>query len=144
MAISPYESHLDPRLYPTSNPGAPPTAAYCPARVGMLLGGSATPHGAVVGVGGVPGLAFGGGKYRCPGRHFAEAELTVLTSLLLLRYDWELLPRPGPGGGSAAGKQAETAPGDPAGLLPPPNLCKLVGIKVPLGPCWVEYQRRAS
>ncbi len=58
VAISPYESHLDPRLY-----GAD-AAAFNPGRRGMELGGSRAVHAAVPGVGGVPGLAFGGGKYR--------------------------------------------------------------------------------
>ncbi len=38
---------------------------YLRRREGMHLGGSTAAHAAVVGVGGVPGLAFGGGKYRC-------------------------------------------------------------------------------
>lgn len=37
----------------------------------MQLGGSTAAHAAVVGVGGVPGLAFGGGKYRCGARERA-------------------------------------------------------------------------
>ncbi|KAL4421354.1 hypothetical protein ABPG75_010645 [Micractinium tetrahymenae] len=153
VAISPYSSHLDPRLY------CQQPAAFDPDREGMQLGGSSAPHAAVVGVGGVPGLSFGGGKYRCPGRYFAEAELSLITSLLLLLFDWQLLPREASaaaGGtaktntaGTAAGGTAGTAavqqsgpPGDPAGLLPPPDLRKLVGIKVPAGPCWVQYSRR--
>ena len=163
VAISPYQSHLDPRLYPEA------PASYNPAREGMQLGagGSAAQHSAAVpGAGGVPGLSFGGGKYRCPGRFFAEAELALVISLLLLLFDWQLLPREPPaafpssggsggGGGSSrsAGSQpssssqhdaAVSAPGDPAGLLPPPDLLKLVGIKVPAGPCWVQYRRRGS
>ncbi|PRW32663.1 24-hydroxycholesterol 7-alpha-hydroxylase [Chlorella sorokiniana] len=163
VAISPYESHLDSRLYQDA------PAAYNPGRDGMHLGGSTAAHAAVVGVGGVPGLAFGGGKYRCPGRYFAEAELALIASLLLLLFDWRLLPREGAAAhaadqaqqhkagtaeaitaGTAAGAAAAAAaataahapPGDPAGLLPPPDLRKLVGIKVPAGPCWVQYERR--
>lgn len=184
-----------------------PTIYPACCREGMRLGGSTAAHAAVVGVGGVPGLAFGGGKYRCgarecaiyvlnsaatwfrawgccwvaagllrlprplcpntlcarhvpqlplalflcrcPGRYFAEAELALIASLLLLLFDWRLLPRQSGAAGAAAaapgsGTSAATpaAPGDPAGLLPPPDLRKLVGIKVPAGPCWVEYQRR--
>lgn len=107
---------------------------------------------------------------RCPGRYFAEAELALIASLLLLLFDWRLLPRDeaaeqaaskaqqrtagsagtaggtaaaAAGSGAAAAEAASSiAPGDPAGLLPPPDLRKLVGIKVPAGPCWVQYQRR--
>ena len=153
VAISPYQSHLDPRLYPEA------PARYNPAREGIqLAGGGTAQHGAAIpGVGGVPGLSFGGGKYRCPGRFFAEAELALVTSLLLLLFDWQLLPReaaaPSGGGSGSRGadskpgsssQQAASVPGDPAGLLPPPDLQKLVGIKVPAGPCWVQYRRRGS
>lgn len=105
---------------------------------------------------------------RCPGRYFAEAELALIASLLLLLFDWRLLPcgeaaehasskaqqrtagsagtaggTAGAAAGAAAAEAANSiAPGDPAGLLPPPDLRKLVGIKVPAGPCWVQYQRR--
>jgi hypothetical protein len=157
VAISPYQSHLDPRLYPQA------PASYNPARAGIQLeGGGASQHSAAIpGVGGVPGLSFGGGTYRCPGRFFAEAELALVTSLLLLLFDWQLLPHEaaaasGSGGGSSRGADIKPsssssqqavpvpAPGDPAGLLPPPDLLKLVGIKVPAGPCWVQYRRRGS
>lgn len=123
----------------------------------MRLGGSTTMHAAVTGVGGLPGLAFGGGTYRCPGRNFAEAELALAASLLLLLFELELLPRDGEGPGGAAARRAAAAdgapaagaasgafPGDPQGLLPPPDLRKLVGIKVPAAPCWVQYRRRRS
>ena len=255
VAISPFESHLDPRLYggppgpdifdPTRCAAAAPTAGAgawggcgslrlrpnrgsartplhsvnaahqlsvlpsprhtMPAcRDGMRLGGSTAPHAAVVGVGGLPGLSFGGGKYRracgaglggcraaallllpccpccpsihlpvhlfnhcdvighhplrcplrCPGRYFAEAELALAAATLLLLFDFRLLPReaaaaPGAGLATAAAAAAApgagaAAPGDPAGLLPPPDLRKLVGIKVPRRPCWVEFQRRCA
>lgn len=106
VAISPYASHLDSRLFSPQHP-----TTYDPQRDGMRLGGTSTAHAAVVGVGGVPGLSFGGGKYRCPGRYFAESELALVTSLLLLLYKWELLPRETPpagaaGTGAAAGSTA--------------------------------------
>jgi hypothetical protein len=37
-----------------------------------------------------------------------------------------------------------TAPGDPSGLLPPLDLRRLVGLKVPAGPCWVRFTRRSA
>ena len=118
----------------------------------MRLGGSTAVHGAVVGMGGVAGVSFGGGKYRCPGRYFAEAELALVTSLLLLLFDWQLLPRGQQGAAAPAPAAAAltsasraqqrqqqrrlaSVPGDPGGLLPPPDLHKLVGIKVPAEPC---------
>lgn len=113
-----------------------------------------------MGVNGIAGLSFGGGKYRCPGRSFAETELALITSLLLLCFDWQLLPReataagkgqarpppqPQPPAAGGAGQQQQpqqAVPGDPGRLLPPPDLKKLVGIKIPSGPCWVQYKRR--
>ena len=85
--------------------------------------------------------------------------MALIASLLLLLYDWRMLPREGDAGEGPAGAGAQQvsggkqqgggeaaaaggAPGDPAGLLPPPNLRKLVGIKVPAGPCWVQFERR--
>lgn len=58
VALSPYTSHQDARLYGSE------ASSYDPDRTGMLFGGSTLPHAAVVGVGGLAGLSFGGGKYR--------------------------------------------------------------------------------
>ena len=95
----------------------------------------------------------------CPGRHFAEAELSLLLALLVLLYDWQLLPGEHDSSGSGNGShgsgvgsssrgsgahcRAAAAPGDPGGLLAPPDLRKLVGIKVPAGPCWAQATRRS-
>lgn len=81
---------------------------------------------------------------RCPGRYFAEAELALIASTLLLLYDWHLLPCKAEGGKAAAGggEVGKGAPGDPDGRLPMPDLLKLVGVKVPAGPCWVQFERR--
>lgn len=94
MAISPYESHMDPRLFwpcPAAfNPLRPPIGDNPHARGGQqpasapsasatggerrLADGKAEsrpgpcgpgPLGRVPGVHGVAGLAFGGGRYRC-------------------------------------------------------------------------------
>ena len=62
LAVSPYESHLDERLF-----GAD-AGAYNPERPALRLGG-----GSVPGVGGLPGLVFGGGRYRR-----ASASLSLL------------------------------------------------------------------
>lgn len=53
LAVSPYESHMDERLF-----GAD-AAAYNPERPALRLA-----DGSVPGVGGLPGLVFGGGRYR--------------------------------------------------------------------------------
>lgn len=38
--------------------------------------------------------AFGHGRYACPGRFFASAELKILLAYLILNYDIETLPQP--------------------------------------------------
>lgn len=147
VAISPYESHLDPRLYDDA-------LSYNPHRNGMMLDTN-TPtscsnsmRSSVIGVGGLAGLSFGGGKYRCPGRSFAEMELAMLISIILVRYDVHLVSgryHDGFRGFDTAATRGSTRyPGDESGLLPPPDISKLVGIKVPKGACWVEVQRRSS
>jgi cytochrome P450 len=37
-------------------------------------------------------LGFGCGSHACPGRFFAEAEVKVILSFLLINYDWKLAP----------------------------------------------------
>lgn len=37
-------------------------------------------------------LAFGYGKFACPGRFFAANEIKLILCHLLLKYDWELVP----------------------------------------------------
>lgn len=97
--------------------------------------------------------------HRCPGRYFAELEVGLLLGLLLTKFDFTLrsttgsagggaAARPAPAstaaahGGSVCGSVCSSAPSDPGGLLPPPELKKLVGLKVPSGPCWVRFARR--
>ena len=140
VMICPYLSHTDPRLY--ENPGA-----FDPGRVGASLPGAQNRnvHSAAAGVGGLAGLAFGGGKFRCPGRAFAEMELGVTAGLILAGLDVKLdinntnWRSDGDGDG---GVDVQGSAGDPKGLLPPPDITKLVGIKVPAGPCWVKVRRR--
>ncbi|GAB4813829.1 hypothetical protein N2152v2_000875 [Parachlorella kessleri] len=161
VALSPYTSHQDPRLF------GPTASQFDPDRDGMLFGGSHNPHAAVVGVGGLAGLSFGGGKYRCPGRHFAEVEVGLLLGLLLTRFKFQLVGAdpviqascssggsgndgakngsegPDSGSGQEGSVGSECWPGDPGGLLPPCDMTRLVGLKVPAGPCWVRFERRA-
>ena len=107
---------------------------------------------------------------RCPGRHFAEVEVGLLLGLLLTRFKFCLVGA-GPCGGDSSstsssgvfGKDRATNgsdapgggstqeglkcsgrwPGDPQGLLPPCDMTRLVGLKVPARPCWVRFERRA-
>jgi hypothetical protein len=51
-------------------------------------------------------------------------------------------PVNGDAAGAPGGTSKGGAPGDPHGLLPPLDLRRLVGLKVPAGPCWVRFERR--
>ncbi|KAM6185573.1 24-hydroxycholesterol 7-alpha-hydroxylase [Rhynchocyon petersi] len=64
-------------------------------------------------------IAFGSGKYQCPGRWFALLELQTLIILLLYKYDCGLL--------------------DP---LPKQTFHHLVGVQQPEGECRIEYKQR--
>jgi 24-hydroxycholesterol 7alpha-hydroxylase len=152
VMICPWITHLDPRLYEDQ------PEVFNPYRQGAALptlGTSDTHtvnrdlHGVAAGVGGLAGLAFGGGKFRCPGRSFAEMELGLVVGMILDELEIELNEREkekgsdkenGVGIDGAAGSAA--SPGDPHGLLPAPDVRRLVGIKVPDGPCWVRVRQR--
>jgi 24-hydroxycholesterol 7alpha-hydroxylase len=149
VMICPCISHLDPRLYDDQ------PEVFNPLRQGAALPLPSTLtksscdsdsilnrelHGTAAGVGGLAGLAFGGGKFRCPGRSFAEMELGLVVGLVLDELEMELVKavekkKEGKSGGGVS-------PGDPHGLLPKPDVRRLVGIKVPEGPCWVRIRHR--
>lgn len=56
LAVSPYESHHDPRFF------QPQPARYDPTRGGLQCPGSSLHE--VPGISGIAGLVFGGGRYR--------------------------------------------------------------------------------
>lgn len=64
-------------------------------------------------------MAFGGGRYQCPGRWFALMEIQMFAALILYKYEFTLL--------------------DP---VPKESPLHLVGTQQPLGPCKVEYKSR--
>lgn len=64
-------------------------------------------------------LAFGTGKYQCPGRWFALSEIQVFIILMLYKYDCSLL--------------------DP---LPKESCLHLTGVQQPEGPCRIEFKQR--
>ncbi|XP_041044263.1 24-hydroxycholesterol 7-alpha-hydroxylase isoform X4 [Carcharodon carcharias] len=64
-------------------------------------------------------MAFGGGRYQCPGRWFALLEIQMFAALIFHKYEFTLL--------------------DP---LPKESPLHLVGTQQPLGPCRVEYKCR--
>ncbi|XP_064217063.1 24-hydroxycholesterol 7-alpha-hydroxylase isoform X2 [Aotus nancymaae] len=64
-------------------------------------------------------MAFGGGKFQCPGRWFALLEIQMCIILILYKYDCSLL--------------------DP---LPKQSSLHLVGVPQPEGQCRIEYKQR--
>ncbi|XP_048477125.1 24-hydroxycholesterol 7-alpha-hydroxylase-like, partial [Rhincodon typus] len=64
-------------------------------------------------------LAFGGGRYQCPGRWFALLEIQMFAALILHKYEFTLL--------------------DP---VPKESQLHLVGTQQPAAPCRVEYKYR--
>eukprot|EP01023_Acetabularia_acetabulum_P006334 TRINITY_DN12647_c0_g1_i1.p1 TRINITY_DN12647_c0_g1~~TRINITY_DN12647_c0_g1_i1.p1 ORF type:complete len:506 (+),score=46.06 TRINITY_DN12647_c0_g1_i1:52-1569(+) len=66
VAICPYISHQDPLLYVDVDP-----SLYNPERDPIAIDAGA-------GVQGTAGLAFGGGKYRCPGRSYAFMQISLV------------------------------------------------------------------
>jgi hypothetical protein len=57
------------------------------------------------------GLAFGGGSYRCPGRFFAEMEVSLIVQLLLWRYSLRLVSERDAAPGRAEGPPLSTEGG---------------------------------
>uniref|UniRef100_D4AE09 Cytochrome P450, family 39, subfamily a, polypeptide 1 n=1 Tax=Rattus norvegicus TaxID=10116 RepID=D4AE09_RAT len=64
-------------------------------------------------------MAFGGGKFQCPGRWFALLEIQLCIILVLYKYECSLL--------------------DP---LPKQSSLHLVGVPQPAGKCRIEYKQR--
>ncbi|XP_032196058.1 24-hydroxycholesterol 7-alpha-hydroxylase isoform X2 [Mustela erminea] len=64
-------------------------------------------------------LAFGSGKYQCPGRWFALLQIQICIILILYKYDCSLL--------------------DP---LPKQSPLHLVGVQQPEGQCRIEFKQR--
>ncbi|XP_007934362.1 24-hydroxycholesterol 7-alpha-hydroxylase [Orycteropus afer afer] len=64
-------------------------------------------------------LAFGSGKYQCPGRWFALLEIQICVILTLYKYDCTLLDS-----------------------LPKQSFLHLVGVQQPEGQCRIEYKQR--
>ena len=63
LAVSPYESHHDARFF------HPNPEDYNPTREGLQCPDSNLHE--VPGIGGIAGLVFGGGRYRCTSLYFA-------------------------------------------------------------------------
>jgi len=97
LAIMPLAIHMDPRYFPDR------PWAFDPERAAWDWAGRQGAMRRVPGPRGLAGCVFGGGEYRCPGRFFAEAELTLLALIILSSCKFTLPP---PAAGAAAGAGA--------------------------------------
>eukprot|EP00898_Chlorokybus_atmophyticus_P009269 jgi/Chlat1/972/Chrsp108S01389 len=122
LALSPALAHVDPRMF------GPDADDFRPDR---WLGGETASLGPGV------GFAFGGGKYRCPGRYFAEMEVALFTALMLYTYDIELIP-------NSNINTTSTFASDAKSFLPPVDASRLVGVQHPAGPCLARIRKRRT
>ncbi|XP_063298124.1 24-hydroxycholesterol 7-alpha-hydroxylase [Pelobates fuscus] len=104
LMLSPYWLHRDPKKFPEPEAFRPERWKKANLEKNVFLDGF---------------VAFGGGKYQCPGRWFALMEIHMLVILMLSRYEFQLL--------------------DP---FPKQSNLHLVGTQQPDGPCRVTYKLR--
>ncbi|XP_063771292.1 24-hydroxycholesterol 7-alpha-hydroxylase [Pseudophryne corroboree] len=105
LMLSPYWLHRDPKRFPEPEKFRPERWNRANIEKNVFLDGF---------------VAFGGGKYQCPGRWFALMEIHMLVVLILYKFDFQLL--------------------DP---FPKESNLHLVGTQQPDGPCRVLYKQRA-
>ncbi|KAM4772597.1 24-hydroxycholesterol 7-alpha-hydroxylase-like [Rhinophrynus dorsalis] len=104
LMLSPYWVHRDPDRFPEPEMFRPERWKKANLEKNYFLDGF---------------VAFGGGKYQCPGRWFALMEIHMIVILMLYKYEFHLL--------------------DP---VPKQSNLHLVGTQQPDGPCRVRYQQR--
>ncbi|KAM9316388.1 24-hydroxycholesterol 7-alpha-hydroxylase [Gastrophryne carolinensis] len=104
LMLSPFWLHRDPKHFPEPETFKPERWKKANLEKNAFLDGF---------------VAFGGGKYQCPGRWFALMEIHMLVVLFLYKYEFQLL--------DAVPKQS--------------NL-HLVGTQQPDRPCLVQYRLR--
>ncbi|XP_063079822.1 24-hydroxycholesterol 7-alpha-hydroxylase [Engraulis encrasicolus] len=104
LMVSPYWAHRNPEYFPDPEEFIPERWEQADLVKNVFLEGF---------------VAFGGGKYQCPGRWYAIMELHMFVALILYKFDFTLL--------------------DP---LPKPSSLHLVGTQQPDGPCKVDYRHR--
>ncbi|XP_069584306.1 24-hydroxycholesterol 7-alpha-hydroxylase [Ranitomeya imitator] len=104
LMLSPYWLHRDPKHFPEPNMYRPERWKKANLEKNVFLDGF---------------VAFGGGKFQCPGRWFALMEIQMLLVLMLHKYEFQLL--------------------DP---VPRESNLHLVGTQQPDGPCRVTFKLR--
>ncbi|KAG9282537.1 24-hydroxycholesterol 7-alpha-hydroxylase [Astyanax mexicanus] len=102
--LSPYWAHRDPKYFPDPEDFKPERWEKADLAKNVFLEGF---------------VAFGGGKYQCPGRWYAIMELHLFVTLILYKFRFTIL--------------------DP---VPKPSPLHLVGTQQPDEPFRVEYIHR--
>ena len=106
LMVSPYWAHRSESLFPDAD-------SFVPSRWNQTGGKEkSTPTNKFI--------AFGGGRYKCPGRLFAMMEMQMFVSVLLCRFDMELVEKKVP--------------------LPSPQ--HVVGVPHPRSQCYVKMYNR--
>ncbi|XP_044146569.1 24-hydroxycholesterol 7-alpha-hydroxylase isoform X1 [Bufo gargarizans] len=105
LMLSPYWLHRDPKYFPEPEIFRPERWKKANLEKNVFLDGF---------------VAFGGGKFQCPGRWFALMEIQMILALMLYKYEFQLL--------------------DP---FPKQSTLHLVGTQQPEGPCRVRFKQRA-
>nr|XP_006625743.1 PREDICTED: 24-hydroxycholesterol 7-alpha-hydroxylase isoform X1 [Lepisosteus oculatus] len=104
LMLSPFWAHRNPEFFPEPEEYKPERWKKADLEKNVFLEGF---------------VAFGGGKYQCPGRWYALMEIHMFVALALYKYEFTLL--------------------DP---LAKPSSLHLVGTQQPVGSCRVQYQHR--
>jgi len=106
LMISPYWAHRNETTFPDAD-------SFVPSRWNQTAGSDkSTPTNNFI--------AFGGGRFQCPGRSFAMMEIQMFVSVLLCRFDMELVEKKVP--------------------LPSPQ--HVVGVPHPQSQCYVKMCNR--
>lgn len=107
LMISPYWVHRNESTFPDAD-------SFVPDRWNQTVGSDkSTPSNSFI--------PFGGGRFQCPGRWFAMMEIQMFVSVLLCRFDMELVEK----------------------KLPSPSPQHLAGVPHPESQCYVKMRNRA-
>ncbi|XP_061176451.1 24-hydroxycholesterol 7-alpha-hydroxylase-like [Saccostrea echinata] len=105
LMVSPYWSHRNPKYFPHPHTYNPDRWQTSELEKNLFLDGF---------------IAFGGGRYQCPGRWYAQMELQMFVALFLYKFDVEVLSE----------------------HIPKPSLKHVVGTQQPSEPFLVSYKIR--
>ena len=106
--ISPYWAHRNESTFPDAD-------SFVPDRWYRIVGSDkSSPSDKFI--------AFGGGRFQCPGRSFAMMEIQMFIAVILCRFDMELVKKE----------------------VPSPSPQHVVGVPHPESPCYVKMNKRVT